>query len=301
MGTPAFAVPILQKLLASDHEVVCVYTQPPRPAGRGQKEKPSPIHNEALAANIPVRTPTTLRTPDIQEKFAALKADAAIVAAYGLLLPPTILNACPYGCINIHPSLLPRWRGAAPIHRPLLTGDNETGVTIMQMDKGLDTGDILMVEKIPLLETDTYETLHNTLASSGGELLLKTLDALEHKRLTPIKQSENGVTYANKLTKEEGRINWQLPADAIHRMIRAFTPWPGAYFCYLGETIKILQADFDKTPHHAIPGTVLDKDFTIACGEGTLKPNLIQRAGHKKMECHEFLRGFPLTIGSLAD
>lgn len=297
MGTPAFAVPALQKLLASRHTVVAVYTQPPRPAGRGQKETLSPIHSQALAHTIPVHTPKSLRDPVVQAELKALNADVVIVAAYGLLLPPSVLEACPYGCINIHPSLLPRWRGAAPIQRPLLAGDAETGVTIMQMDAGLDTGDMLLVKKIPINATDSYETLHDTLMELGGDLLLETLDGLEKGTLQPVKQQEEGVTYASKLTKEEGRIAWHLPACSIERMIRAFTPWPGAYFSYKGEIIKILKASWESTAHTTAPGTIMDEAFSIACGEGLLHPLILQRSGRSKMACADFLRGFSIEIG----
>ncbi len=297
MGTPAFALPALKKLQEARHELICIYTQPPRPAGRGQKETPSPVHHYAMQHGIEVRTPKTLRTPDTQAEFAALQADVAVVAAYGLLLPPAILTACRYGCINLHPSLLPRWRGAAPIQRPLLAGDAETGVTIMQMDKGLDTGDMLMVEKIAISQQDTAETLHDSLSRLGAELLLRTLDQLEKGTAQPVKQHEEGVTYAEKLSKEEGRIDWNLPALVIERHIRALTPWPGAHFTYHGENIKIQQACLVMKAHNARPGTILDDGLSIACGEGVLQPLILQRPGRSKMERNDFLRGFPIPAG----
>lgn len=299
MGTPAFAVPALTSLQEAGHEIVAVYTQPPRPAGRGQKDKLSPIHAYAIEKQLPVYTPTSLREAATQAEFAALGADAAIVAAYGLLLPPAILAACPYGCINIHPSLLPRWRGAAPIHRPLLAGDKETGVTIMQMDKGLDTGDMLLIEREVIKQDDTSETLHDRLALIGAELVVKTLARIAEGTIKAIKQPEEGVTYAAKLTKEEGRIDWQLPAENIERMIRAFTPWPGAYTTYQGETIKILQAHYSTAAIHAAPGTLVGSQFTVACGQGSLQPLIVQRAGKSATACDAFLRGFPLQAGEV--
>jgi methionyl-tRNA formyltransferase len=299
MGSPAFAVPIVKRLIEAGHSISCVYCQPPRPAGRGQKETLTPVHALALQYNIPVRTPLSLKSPETQAEFAALNADAAIVAAYGLLLPPAILAAYPYGCINIHPSLLPRWRGAAPIHRPLLAGDKETGVAIMQMDKGLDTGDVLAMEKLTLAENTSYATLHDELAEKGAELLLSTLEGLQAGTITPRAQSAEGITYAAKLTKEEGRIDWNCPASVIDRQIRAFTPWPGAWFNHQGESFKITKATYDMASSNAIAGTVVDDTLTIACGDGVLHPLIIQRQGKKPMEVSEFLRGFTLAKDTL--
>jgi methionyl-tRNA formyltransferase len=297
MGSPAFAVPVLTRLIEAGHEIVAVYCQPPRPAGRGQKETLTPVHALALQHNLPVRTPTSLKSTEAQQEFAAFNADAAIVAAYGLLLPEPILNACPYGCINIHPSLLPRWRGAAPIQRPLLTGDTETGVAIMQMDKGLDTGDIFLMQKFPLTYDITYSELHDKLATLGADLLTQTLAKLG--TITAQPQPSEGVTYANKLSKEEGKINWNLPARDIDRQIRALTPWPGAWFTYLNEVFKISKASFSEEPHNEVAGTVMNDTLAIACGNGVLTPLMIQRQGKKAMEVGEFLRGFPLPAGAL--
>ena len=296
MGSPEFAVPVLRRLVDTGHEIVAVYCQPPRPAGRGQKETLTPIHALAEQLRLPVHTPVSLKDPVEQQEFAMHGADIAVVVAYGLLLPEPILKACRYGCINIHPSLLPRWRGAAPIHRPILAGDRETGVTIMQMDKGLDTGDMIATETVKLTKDTTYSNLHDALAQIGAELLVETLEHIGTLSRTP--QPTEGATYAAKLTKEEGNIDWSSSAEDIDRKIRAFTPWPGAWFTYQGEVFKITEARYTMHSHNHIAGTVLDDTLTIACGEGMLMPKIMQRQGKKALEVGEFLRGFPLPVGT---
>lgn len=300
MGTPEFAVPALQTLIAShDHEVAAVYTQPPRPAGRGHKEQPSPIHRLAETHHIPVLTPVNLKTLEVQEAFRAWQADVAVVAAYGLLLPQAILDACPLGCINIHPSLLPRWRGAAPIQRTVIAGDKETGVALMQMDKGLDTGDILMLERIPLPPECTSGQLHDLLAERGATLLVKTLEQL--KTITPQPQAKEGVTYAAKITKEDGHIDWTQSAHAITCLIRGLNPWPGAYFTYKDEKIKILAAKEEIDAPALPPGNVVyDKQgMAIVCGKGMLRPLHVQRPGRASMPMEAMLRGFAVPEGSV--
>ncbi len=297
MGTPEFALPTLKALAESEHMVVAVYTQPPRPAGRGQKERLSPVHEYALSRNLPVHTPSTLKPEDIQQRFREHDADAAIVAAYGLLLPQAILEGTRMGCINVHPSLLPRWRGAAPIQRTVMAGDSETGVVIMQMNAGLDTGDMLLVRRFTVDADMNAGKLHDTLAAHAGPMVLETLDGLIHGTISPVKQPETGVTYAKKITKEECRIDWKEPAPAIRNKIRGLSPHPGAFFVFKGEAVKILDAaiapSFDSTP-----GTVTDAMLTIACGEDALRPLILQRPGKKPMATDEVLRGYVIPSGS---
>jgi methionyl-tRNA formyltransferase len=299
MGTPEFAVPALKALVNSEHEVICVYTQPPRPAGRGHKEQLTPIHALALEHNIPVRTPKTLRDVAAQEEFKALNADAAIVAAYGLILPKPILDAYKYGCINIHPSLLPRWRGAAPIQRTIMNGDTETAICIMQMDEGLDTGDVLLSECMHLDDQITAGELHDIAAEKGAELLLITLSKLVKGEITPQKQAFEGVTYASKVKKEEGLINFELSAREIFNQIRGLNPWPGCYFQYNGENIKVIKAIFSMDDHSCKPGTVIDDSLTIACGLGYIKPLKVQRPGKTAMETEVMLRGYSIKKGTI--
>ena len=299
MGTPEFALPALQTLIQSpQHEVVAVYSQPPRRAGRGQKERPSPIHQLALEHEIPVCTPLTLKEPDIQKAFVAWKADVAVVTAYGLLLPKVILEAFPYGCVNIHPSLLPRWRGAAPIQRTIMAGDTETGVAIMQMDEGLDTGDVLALEKMPVPEACTAGQLHDAMAKHGAELLTQVLGSLEN--ITAIPQLEDGITYAAKVHKSDGKINWNQPTDTIGCLIRGLSPWPGAFFDYEGEKIKISEANTVMNPENIAPGTVfyINRTLTIACSEGAIQPLKMQRPGKKAMKTEDLLRGFTIENGT---
>jgi methionyl-tRNA formyltransferase len=292
MGSPDFAVPALAALAAA-HEVAVVYAQPPKPAGRGQKETPCPVHKAALELGIPVRTPKRLRgNAEEAAFFEALRLDAAIVAAYGLILPDEFLRAPSRGCLNIHASLLPRWRGAAPIQAAILAGDAVTGITIMQMDAGLDTGDILVREATEIGRRDTAEDLHERLAEIGGRLILEALV----RPAAPLKQDDSVATYAPKLSREDARLNFTKPAVALERQIRAFHPWPGS-LALLGEAvIKFLSAEIVLT--EGIPGEILDDRLTIACGEHALRPLRLQRAGKAAMSTEDFLRGFPIPPGA---
>ena len=299
MGTPEFAVPILEALVSVGHEIICVYTQPPRAGGRGQKEKKTPIHIRAEKFGINVRAPKDFRFKRQQRAFADLNLDCAVVVAYGLILPGVILTAPKLGCLNIHASLLPRWRGAAPIQRAILTGDEESGVTIMQMDEGLDTGAMLMVGRVAITRETTGESLHNTLSEIGSSLIIKVLNALMEGKIWPTDQPEDGVTYAKKLERSEGHIDWRKPAEDIERLIRAFTPWPGSWFEVKGERIKILSAQVENID--GVPGTVMDDKLTISCGVDGLQLNTVQRAGKSPMTVAEFLRGFKLPIGTVVN
>jgi methionyl-tRNA formyltransferase len=295
MGTPDFAATILDALIAARHRIKAAYSQPPRPAGRGQRLQPSPVQVQAEVRGIPVHYPTSLRDPQTQAEFAALHADAAIVAAYGLILPPAILAAPRLGCLNVHASLLPRWRGAAPIQRAILEGDRETGVTIMQMDAGLDTGAILLQQAEPITPTTTGGGLTARLAALGGELIVTALERLAAGDLAPHPQPDTGITYAKKLTRDEARLDWRLPAERLERQVRAFDPWPGAYFMAENERIRVLSAAI--AAGTGAPGTVLDDRLSIACGEGALRPLRIQRAGRAAMDAGALLRGFALPPG----
>ena len=287
MGTPDFSVPALQAL-AARHEVVAVYSQPPRAAGRGQKPRPSPVQQAAEALGLPVRTPARLRDPADQQAFAALQADVAVVVAYGLILPQPVLDAPRLGCLNIHASILPRWRGAAPIHRAILAGDAETGVAIMQMEAGLDTGPVLALERTPIGPEETTGTLHDRLSAMGAALITDVLDRLP---LPAAPQPEAGVTYAAKIDKAEARIDWTRPADQIDRQIRGLSPFPGAW-CMVGdERVKLLSSALAQGA--GAPGTVLP-DFTVACGTGAVRVTLAQRAGKRPMTPADLLRGWSL-------
>ncbi|WP_414902668.1 methionyl-tRNA formyltransferase [Sphingomonas flavalba] len=293
MGTPAFAVPTLDALVAAGHTVAAVYSQPPRRAGRGKALTPSPVQQRAEALGIPVRTPQTLRDAEAQAAFAALSLDAAIVAAYGLILPRPILDAPRHGCLNVHASLLPRWRGAAPIQRAILAGDTETGVTIMQMEAGLDTGPMLAKAATPVAGK-TAGALTDELAASGAALLIRVLANLAAH--PPVAQPEDGVTYAAKIDKAEARLDFTQPAPAVECAVRAFNPVPGAFFEHGDERFKLLAAEV--VPGSGTPGTVLDAQLTIACGEGALRPLLVQRAGRAAMPPAELLRGLTLPPGT---
>jgi methionyl-tRNA formyltransferase len=299
MGTPEFAVPILEALVSVGHEIICVYTQPPRTGGRGQKEKKTPIHIRAEKFGINVRAPKDFRFKRQQRAFADLNLDCAVVVAYGLILPGVILTAPKLGCLNIHASLLPRWRGAAPIQRAILAGDEESGVTIMQMDEGLDTGAMLMVGRVAITRETTGESLHNTLSEIGSSLIIKVLNDLMEDKIWLTDQPEDGVTYAKKLERSEGHIDWRKPAEDIERLIRAFTPWPGSWFEVKGERIKILSAQVENID--GVPGTVMDDKLTISCGVDGLQLNTVQRAGKSPMTVAEFLRGFKLPIGTVVN
>lgn len=298
MGTPEFSVPVLEQLIEAGHDVVCVYSQPPRPAGRGQKERPSPVHAAAQAHGIEVRTPVSLKSEEAQKEFAALNADAAIVVAYGLILPAHVLAAPRLGCINIHASLLPRWRGAAPIQRAIEAGDDVTGVTLMQMDEGLDTGDMLVVEKTPILPATTASDLHDRLSEMGAGLIAKTLPDIASGVIQPQPQPETGVTYAAKIDKREGRIDWTKPAIDIDRQIRAFTPWPGVWFEYNNDRVKVFSAEIVDRASDQPGGTVVDDVLTIACGEGAIRITELQRPGKKRAPAEEVLRGFKIEKGT---
>jgi len=296
-GTPDFSVPALEALVAGGHEIACVYTQPPRASGRGEKDRRSAVHEAAEKLCLTVRTPQTLKDDAVQTDFAALELDAAVVVAYGLILPKPILEAPRQGCINIHASLLPRWRGAAPIQRAILAGDSETGVTIMAMDEGLDTGPELLKQSVPIEAATTAETLHDQLSALGARLIVETLEGLAAGKITPTPQSEEGATYADKLTREEGRLDWSRPAAELERQVRAFSPWPGAWFEHDGDRLKVIAAEVaDGT---GAPGTVLDGQLTIACGEGALRLSIVQREGRTAVAAADLLRGYPIAAGSV--
>ena len=297
MGTPDFSVPILESLRDAGHEIAAVYSQPPRPAGRGHKEQLSPVHAYASAHEIPVRTPTSLKSAEAQAEFAALQADAAVVAAYGLILPRAVLEAPRLGCINVHASLLPRWRGAAPIQRAILAGDAETGITIMQMDVGLDTGAMLLVESILLLPDATAPWLHDMLAAMGARLIVDALEGLDEGTLQARPQPDEGGTYAHKLAKDEGHLDWTLPAVELERKVRALNPWPGVWFDLGAERVKVLEAVM--VPSHGPAGTVLDDQLTVACGKYALRPMRVQRAGKAPMTTAEMLRGHAIPKGTV--
>jgi methionyl-tRNA formyltransferase len=293
MGTPDFAVPTLDALHGTGHEIVAVYTQPPRPANRGKAPTPTPVHKRANALGLEVRTPTSLKSPEEQAAFAALEADVAVVAAYGLILPQEILDAPIWDCINVHASLLPRWRGAAPVQRAILAGDVETGVTIMAMEAGLDTGDMLAVGRTPIDGKDAGALTHE-LAGLGARLLLDVL--ADPGAFPPETQPEEGVTYAAKIDKAEARLDFSRPAIEVTRQVRAFAPAPGAWFELQGERIRLLEAVLcDDT---GAPGTVLDDRLTIACGTGSIRPLQVQRAGRGVMGTDDLLRGFAIPAGA---
>ena len=309
MGTPDFAAVALQALIAasetSGHQIVAVYSQPPRPAGRGQQVQKSPVHVLAESQRLPVLTPISLKTTEAQAAFAAHQADVAVVAAYGLLLPQAILDLPRFGCLNIHASLLPRWRGAAPIQRAIAAGDKQTGVTIMQMEAGLDTGPMLLRDTIPILADTTAPRLHDALAELGARLILDALrrlpgDPTAANPLVPVPQPDEGVTYAAKLTRADSQLDWRRPAEELLRAIRAFTPWPGVAIDFGNEKIKVLAADLAPIEvRDPVPGAILDDALTIACGRGALRPTLVLRPGKKPMTTAEMLRGFPLPPGRL--
>lgn len=297
MGTPDFAAVTLDALIAAGHEIAAVYSQPPRPAGRGQKLQPSPVESLARRHGLEVRTPKSLRDPAEQAAFAVLDLEAAVVAAYGLILPQAILDAPRRGCFNVHASLLPRWRGAAPIHRAILAGDAESGVTIMRMEAGLDTGPMLLTGRLPIGPRMTGGELHDGLASLGAGLMVEALSRLDTLRQEP--QDDSLATYAAKIDKAEQRLDWSLPADQLDRAIRAFAPRPGAYAEIGGERIKILAAS--PVPDQGIPGLVLDSLPTVACSDGALRLERLQRAGKAPVEAADFQRGQPLAPGDRFD
>lgn len=287
MGTPDFSVPTLEALHQT-HEIVAVYCQPPRPAGRGKADRPTPVHARAIELGLPVRHPVSLRSEDAARDFAALSADIAVVVAYGLILPQAILDAPRLGCLNIHASLLPRWRGAAPIHRAILAGDTDTGICIMQMEAGLDTGPVLLRETTPIGPEETTADLHDRLAEMGSRMIVRVLSA---PLGMPEPQAEAGVTYAAKIDKAEARIDWTRPAVEVDRQIRGLSPFPGAWCDVAGERVKMLRSRL--TNDTGQPGEVLH-GLTIACGSGAVEITLAQREGKKPMQKDDFLRGFTL-------
>ncbi|WP_296474001.1 methionyl-tRNA formyltransferase [Roseinatronobacter sp.] len=285
MGTPDFSVPALEAVHAQ-HEVVCIYTQPPRPAGRGKKPRPTPVHARAEALGLDVRHPASLKDPAAQAEFAALNADIAVVVAYGLILPQAVLDAPRLGCLNIHASLLPRWRGAAPIQRAIMAGDSETGICIMQMEAGLDTGPVLLRDTTPIAPLDTAQTLHDRLSDMGAKLIARALAQLSD--LTPTPQPEEGVTYAAKIDKAEARIDWTRPAEDVARHIRGLSPFPGVWFDSPFGRLKLLNAR--AVDGQGSPGTLID-GLTIACGTGAVEVLDVQREGKRAMSAQEMLRG----------
>ena len=301
MGAPDFSVPTLMEIVGQGHEVVAVYSQPPRPAGRGMEERKTPVHEAAEQLGLPVFTPTSLKSEEEQEKFRALDADVAVVVAYGLLLPKAILEAPREGCLNLHGSLLPRWRGAAPIQRAIMAGDRETGVQVMRMDEGLDTGDICMSETIAITAEMTAEDLHDRMMVLGADLMVRALAALSRGLLQSRPQPEEGVTYARKIDKAESRIDFARPADEIHNTIRGLSPFPGAW-CEMtirgkAQRVKLLRSEL--ADGKGTPGELLDDAMTVACGAGAVRLVMLQRAGKGAMKADEFLRGADLKIGDV--
>ncbi|MFS2327344.1 methionyl-tRNA formyltransferase [Brucella sp. H1_1004] len=302
MGTPDFSVPILTAIIGQGYEVVAVYSQPPRPAGRrGLEVTKSPVHEKAEEFGIPVFTPKSLKVTEEQDVFASLEADVAIVVAYGLLLPQAILDAPRLGCYNGHASLLPRWRGAAPIQRAIMSGDTETGMMIMKMDAGLDTGPVAMAEKVAITPDMTAGELHDRLSLIGADLMVRALGALERESLTLQPQDEEGVTYAAKIDKAEARIDWSKPAQDVHNTIRGISPFPGAW-CEMEingvvERVKLQRSTLGEGSgaQETVPGTILDDRLTIACGEGAVRLVTLQRSGGKPLPAQEFLRGASVT------
>jgi methionyl-tRNA formyltransferase len=297
MGTAGFAVPILNALAASRHDVVAVYTQPARPAGRGMRPRPSAVQTAAEALHLPLCTPERLRDPADQQAFAAREADLAVVAAYGLILPKPILDAPRLGCINLHASLLPRWRGAGPIQRALMAGDTETGVMIFQMEPSLDTGPVLATARVPITADSTAAGLHDLLAEVAAGMIVGVVDDLAAGRARPVPQPEDGMTYAAKIEKADGRLEWSQPAQVLERQLRALNPWPGCWTEADGQILRVLAGEIVPCDG-GLPGQVLDEQLTVACGNGCLRITQLQRPGGKPLETAAFLRGFALPVGS---
>ena len=296
MGTPEFAVPTMLELVAHGHEIAAVYTRAAKPAGRGMKLQLTPVEREARRLGIAVATPTTLKTPEALDEFRALDADAAVVVAYGMILPQAILDAPKLGCFNLHASLLPRWRGAAPINRAIMAGDRETGVMVMKMDAGLDTGDVAMAERMAITDAMTAADLHDALAPLGGDLMVRAMCALERGKLQLTPQASEGVTYAAKIDKAEARVDWNKPARDVLRRIHGLSPFPGAW-CEMAiedapSRVKILRCEIANGS--GTPGELLDDRLRVACGQGALRILELQRAGKQPMKVEEFLRGTPL-------
>jgi methionyl-tRNA formyltransferase len=301
MGTPDFAVPTLSEIIGQGHEVVAAYTRAPKPAGRGMDEQKTPVHRLADRFGIPVFTPRTLRDEQAQADFASLNADVAVVVAYGLILPAPVLQAPALGCLNLHGSLLPRWRGAAPIQRAIMAGDAETGVMVMQMDEGLDTGPVGMVERIAITPDMTAQDLHDRMSVLGADLMVRALAALDRGSLAFVPQGEDGVTYAAKIDKAEARIDWSRPARDVHNKVRGLSPFPGAWFeADLGkgrERVKVLRTQLAEG--RGVPGAVIDDALVIACGEGAVRLVEVQRAGAKAMKAADFLNGAKVGPGTV--
>ena len=303
MGSPDFSVTALKAIIEAGHDIVCVYSQPPRPAGRGKADRPTPVHAYADKLGLPVRTPKSLKKAPAQAELAALNADLAVVVAYGLILPQAVLDTPRFGCINLHASLLPRWRGAAPIQRAIMAGDDVSGVQVMVMEAGLDTGPVLATAKTRLSPSDTAGSLHDRLAVLGAELLAPTIEALTKGDITPIAQSEDGATYAHKLTSEDQVIDWSRPAAEVDAQIRGLSPFPGARFIWTpdpdkpGLRMKALMSE--RADGDGAPGTVLDDELTIACGDGAIRLPRLQRPGKGPMQASDFLRGTPIPPGTV--
>ncbi|MBC9880092.1 methionyl-tRNA formyltransferase [Bradyrhizobium sp. INPA01-394B] len=297
MGTPDFSVPTLLELVAHGHEIAAVYTRAPKPGGRrGLQLQPTPVEEAARKLGVPVLTPKTLKTPEALEEFRAFDADAAIVVAYGMILPQAILDAPKLGCYNLHASLLPRWRGAAPINRAIMAGDAESGVMVMKMDVGLDTGDVAMAERLAITDSMTAADLHDRLSRLGADLMVRAMAALDRGGLQLKKQSEDGVTYAAKIDKAEARIDWNKPAHAVLRHIHGLSPFPGAWAELENARVKILRCELAKRSGE--PGAVLDDQLTVACGEGAIRILELQREGKGRMQAADFLRGVPVKAGA---
>ncbi|WP_050605238.1 methionyl-tRNA formyltransferase [Ruegeria sp. 6PALISEP08] len=294
MGTPDFSVPVLDALVEAGHEIAAVYCQPPRPAGRGKKDRPTPVHARAEALDLRVRHPVSLRSAEEQDAFAALNADVAVVVAYGLILPQPVLDAPKQGCLNIHASLLPRWRGAAPIHRAIMSGDTETGICIMQMEAGLDTGPVLLRQATAIEPEETTAQLHDRLSTMGAALIVDALSKLQD--LTPEPQPEDGVTYASKIDKSEARVDWTRRAVDVDRQIRGLSPFPGAWTEMDGERIKLLASRL--VDGQGAPGEVLNDDLYVACGQGAVELLRLQRAGKGAQDRETFLRGWAIPTGT---
>jgi len=297
MGTPDFSVPTLLELVAHGHEIVAVYTRAPKPGGRrGLQLQPTPVEEAARRLGVPVLTPKTLKTEEALAEFSAFEADAAVVVAYGMILPQAILDAPKLGCYNLHASLLPRWRGAAPINRAIMAGDAESGVMVMKMDVGLDTGDVAMAERLAITDSMTALDLHDRLSRLGADLMVRAMAALDRGGLQLRKQSEDGVTYAAKIDKAEARIDWSKPARAVLRHIHGLSPFPGAWAELENARVKILRCELAQGA--GAPGAVLDEQLTIACGEGAIRIIELQREGKGRMQAADFLRGTPLKAGA---
>ena len=294
MGTPDFSVPVLDALVDAGHEIAAVYCQPPRPAGRGKKDRPTPVQARAEALGLDVRHPVSLKDGEAQAEFAALNAEVAVVVAYGLILPQAVLDAPTHGCLNIHASLLPRWRGAAPIHRAIMAGDAETGICIMQMEAGLDTGPVLLRRATPIGAEETTGELHDRLSAMGAALIVEALDRFDD--LTPAPQPEDGVTYAAKIDKSEARLDWSWRAAEVDAHIRGLSPFPGAWCEAEGERLKLLSSRV--VQGCGAPGQVLDDALNVACGQGAVQLLRLQRAGRGAQDADTFLRGMPLPKGT---